>query len=100
MGFLSSLILLAAVRRNRMALTFTLIAVCGFGGTLLSFALGNQPVNLEVAGWTAATIPADWMTYRDRWDAAHTLSAGLAALAFAALVVGSRLGAGRARVAS
>jgi hypothetical protein len=39
-----------------------------------------------VAAWSATSVPPDWAAYRDRWDAAHALSAALAAIAFVTLL--------------
>jgi Domain of unknown function (DUF1772) len=87
LGLLSSSALLPLVRRRRTTFLLTLVAVLGFLGTLLSFAFGNRPINDAVAPWTATSLPADWASYRDRWDAAHVLSAGLAAVAFVSLLI-------------
>jgi hypothetical protein len=44
------------------------------------FAL-NDPVNVAFSQWTPARMPADWRSYRDRWEAGHALAAALSAVA-------------------
>jgi len=73
-------------RRGRVGFAPLLTAVSLFG-TLLVYWFGNRPVNALIVGWTAPTLPADWAVYRDTWENAHAISAGLAALGFAALLL-------------
>ena len=51
----------------------------------------NQPVNDQVMAWTAATIPADWSSLRDRWWTWHqarlTVALGAQFLLIAAIFV-------------
>lgn len=86
LGLLASVGVLVQVRGQRRSAALTLLGVLGFVGMLLSYALGNRPINDHIAVWTAASLPPDWATYRDRWDNAHTISAGLAALALIGLL--------------
>src|SRR5699024_2667799 len=65
-----------------------LLSAASLLGTLLVYWFGNRPVNALIVGWTAHTLPADWALYRDTWENAHAISAGLAALGFAALQIG------------
>jgi hypothetical protein len=44
---------------------------------------GASPAWLRAA--PVSTAPPDWTVFRDRWDDAHALSAGFAALALASL---------------
>jgi hypothetical protein len=69
-------------RQLRAVLAPAFAALCLLG-TLLSYFFGNRPVNTKVAGWTPATLPADWASYRDTWETAHAVSAILSAFAFA-----------------
>jgi hypothetical protein len=61
------------------------LGAAGLAGTLVAYAVGNAPVNARVAAWTPATLPPDWSAWRDRWETAHAVSAGLALLALIAL---------------
>lgn len=61
-------------------------ALC-FAGTLAAFWFGNRPVNAKVAVWTSTNLPPDWSSYRDSWETAHAISAGLGAVAFVALAL-------------
>ena len=84
-GLIISLVLLAANRRRqRLALLFGLAAVFYFG-MLLTFFLLNAPVNEAVNTWTPATLPADWASYRLRWETGHALAAMFALLGLAAV---------------
>lgn len=85
-----SLVLLATNRgRGRPALLFGL-AGAAYGAMLLSFFLFNAPVNEAVNKWTPETLPADWATYRLRWEIGHAIAAlaallGLVAVGWGAL---------------
>jgi hypothetical protein len=61
------------------------LGAAGLAGTLVSYAVGNRPVNARVAVWTPGTLPADWAVWRDRWETAHAVSAVLAVVALIAL---------------
>ena len=73
-------------RQTRVAFAPALAALCLLG-TLVSYFLGNRPVNTRVEHWTPATLPADWSSYRDTWEIAHGASAMLSGLALLALLV-------------
>lgn len=81
-------------RAGRAAVAPTIAAVC-FLGTLLVFWFGNRPVNNQVAEWTPSTIPPDWQAYRETWETAHAISAGLAGVALLALAIALVWGAHR-----
>jgi hypothetical protein len=86
-GLLCSGALAMMERHRRFGGVLAAVAAIAFAGTLLSYAFGNRPINDQVAVWTAASLPPDWTSYRDRWDAAHTLAAALSAIAFVTLLV-------------
>ncbi|HZQ38005.1 MAG TPA: hypothetical protein VFD32_18905 [Dehalococcoidia bacterium] len=86
-GLLTSLGALPFIRRDRVATLLTWLAALSFAGMLLSYAVGNRPVNDQVAAWSAGSPPADWMTARDRWDNAHAVSTVCAATALVSLLV-------------
>lgn len=79
-------IICLAKHQGTAAIVPLLAAVC-FAGTLLAFAFGNAPVNAKTAVWTAASLPQNWPAYRASWESAHTISAGLSAVAFLALAI-------------
>lgn len=85
LGLCSAILALVMLRTNRTARVGTAIAAVCFLGMLGCYWFGNRPINADVAAWTATTLPADWMTYRDRWDAFHATSTVFAAVAFVAL---------------
>ena len=82
-GLASTIAVAVVVRGDRVGRRVAVVAAACFAGTLVAFALGNAPVNAQVATWTAATLPADWTAARARWEAAHAVSAlfGLTATA-------------------
>ena len=56
----------------------------------------NVPVNEMMAGRTVATLPAEWMQVRDRWEADHTARTFVTLGGLAGTLAGSLLPAGRA----
>jgi uncharacterized membrane protein len=46
------------------------------------------PINNRIASWEKATPPADWKTFRGRWDMLHRWRVVLLTIAFACLIVG------------
>ncbi len=86
-GLLATCGLLVLLRGRRTAFLLTLVAALSFLGMLLSYFLGNRPINDLVAIWTPATLPPNWASYRDAWDTAHAISAGLALLALVTLLI-------------
>jgi hypothetical protein len=60
-------------------------ALCGSAALAVWFAYVD-PVNAALKAWTPETLPGDWTSYRDQWEAGHAVGAVLFALAFSALV--------------
>jgi hypothetical protein len=87
LGLLSTGLLAFFLRRQRTAFILTLLAALSFAGMLAVFALGNNPINVQVASWTPQTIPAHWRSVRDAWDSFHAASSALAALALILLLL-------------
>ena len=46
------------------------------------------PINNHIASWEKVTPPADWKTFRSRWDMLHRWRVVLLTIAFAFLIVG------------
>ena len=46
------------------------------------------PINNRIASWAEVTPPADWKTFRRRWDVLHRWRVVLLTTAFAFLIVG------------
>jgi hypothetical protein len=61
-------------------------ALCGSAALAVWFAYVD-PVNAALKAWTPETLPTDWTSYRDQWEAGHAVGAVLFGLAFSALVV-------------
>ena len=47
------------------------------------------PINNRIASWEKSTPPADWKTYRSRWDLLHRWRVVLLTIAFAFLIMGA-----------
>jgi hypothetical protein len=45
------------------------------------------PINRIFATWSASSLPADWSTYRDRWELWHAVIFALKLAAFSALAI-------------
>lgn len=89
LGLLASALLAFFLYRagQRQAAILAAVAALCFLGTLLIFALGNNPINVEVSSWTPTTLPANWRQARDAWQTFHTISAALSTVAVALLLV-------------
>jgi uncharacterized membrane protein len=46
------------------------------------------PINNRIASWERSAPPADWKTYRNKWDMLHRWRVVLLTIAFAFLIVG------------
>lgn len=87
LGLISCVVLLYLLRKQRVAFILALIAALSFAGMLAIFAFGNNPLNQQIAVWTASTLPANWRQTRDAWDTFHAASSALAALALVVLLI-------------
>jgi uncharacterized membrane protein len=54
-------------------------------GALVVTLAVNVPIDYQINGWTANTLPSDWMARRDKWELYHTIRTfvSLGALGFA-----------------
>lgn len=82
----TSLVLVYLRRRSRAVFAATVLASLGYVGMLAAFFVLNQPVNVAFASWTATSMPPDWMAYRARWEAGHTIAAAFALASLALLI--------------
>ena len=71
-GALVLVIGLAIIARHRPAVLglYLAAAVAIVAGGVITRLL-NQPINDQVMGWTATTIPTDWQSLRDSWWTWH-----------------------------
>ena len=88
LALLASIALVILVRQRPLPFWTSALAVVCVIGMLISFAVGNAPINQEQAGWTTTSLPANWREVRDSWELFHAASFGLATMAFTALLVG------------
>jgi hypothetical protein len=80
-------IVLWQIRGWKLSRVLTLVAaLCGSAALAVWFVYVD-PVNAALTAWTPETLPSDWTSYRDQWEAGHAAGAVLFALAFSALVV-------------
>ena len=87
---------LLVYRRNPTAGALTLVGfACMVGATAITL-LVNVPIDELMAGWTVATLPADWTQIRDHWEAYHTARTFLTLGGVAATLAGSLLPVERA----
>jgi uncharacterized membrane protein len=54
------------------------------GGVVTRFI--NQPMNAQVMGWTAGSLPSDWAELRAAWWKWHVVRTGLTVVGFALLL--------------
>jgi hypothetical protein len=81
-------------RRHRLA---GLVILVGFVCMVIATAttlIVNVPIDEVMAGWTASTLPPDWMQIRDRWEAYHTARTFVTLAGLAATLAGSLLPVG------
>ncbi|HVV65793.1 MAG TPA: hypothetical protein VHC42_10005 [Rhizomicrobium sp.] len=79
-----TLLLLTPRLRSGLARRPLIVAALAYVGMLAAFFLFNAPVNAAVGGWTAASLPADWPSYRARWETGHAIAAFCAMVGLAA----------------
>ncbi len=87
-AFATSLVLLILRRRTSGAWRPTLVAVAAYAAMLATFFMLNKPVNAALNGWTAASLPAGWRSYRLQWESGHALAATLSIIGLIAAVRG------------
>jgi hypothetical protein len=88
LAVLSTWLLVLLVRARRPAFGWTLAAALLVSAGLAAWFVLVAPMNAVLAQWTPASLPADWTTVRDRWEAGHAVHAALFGLGFAALLMG------------
>ena len=65
-------VLVALYRRRRRA--SLLLALAGVGSLAVALVITlvvNVPIDDAIARWTVDTLPSDWSSIRDRWEAFH-----------------------------
>jgi hypothetical protein len=78
-----------AYRRGSSGGALLLVAFACFLGATATTLLVNVPLDELMAGWTLATLPADWTQVRDRWETYHTVRTFLTLAGLAAMLAGS-----------
>jgi hypothetical protein len=81
-------ILAYLTRRNRRVFFLTAMAALLLMTAFAVVWVGLiRPVNVQTAGWTTETIPADWAEWRAQWEYSHTARFVLHFTAFCALLL-------------
>jgi hypothetical protein len=89
-ALVTTLALLVARRADKRARLLTLVAALAYAVMLAAYLVFNAPVNEAVNGWTPATLPGDWMSYRLQWETGHALAALMALIGLAVLALAFR----------
>jgi uncharacterized membrane protein len=91
--------LVAGILAHRRHAIAGYLVLAGFACVVAATAvtlLVNVPIDEVMAGWSVATLPADWTQIRDRWETYHTARTFLTLAGLAATLAGSLLPAERA----
>jgi hypothetical protein len=64
--------LMGLYRRRRASFSLMLAGVGLLVVALVITLSVNVPIDAAIDGWTVQTLPADWTSIRDRWQAYHT----------------------------
>jgi hypothetical protein len=75
LALLSTLPVLYFLYRQRRTrdLVLVLLGFLCFIVALVGTLAVNVPIDRQINAWTLATLPADWMQLRDRWEVWHTI---------------------------
>jgi hypothetical protein len=84
---IGTIALAAALRRQHLAGRLALVAAVLHAAALAVWVTVVAPANAEIGTWSASGIPADWTSWRDRWETGHAASFGLLLLGFVVLVL-------------
>ncbi len=85
-AFATTVTLLVVRGRDPAPMRLTLVAALAYAGMIAAFFAFNDPVNAALNSWTPSSIPADWESYRLRWESGHAVAAILAIAGIVALV--------------
>ena len=96
-AFLAAITVAVLVRKRLVPFLLTSLAVVCCVAALILWQIYNGPVNQAVDSWTVATMPSNWMTYRDRWEYAHATRAVLYTIGLGALSLSALTGAQTSR---
>jgi hypothetical protein len=91
LALLSALVTLALLRKGRQTVPFWWV-LAGF--LLMAVALVitlavEVPIDDQIQGWTAATLPGDWRSIQARWEQFHTVRTFLSIAAVIAVTIGA-----------
>jgi hypothetical protein len=81
-----TIVLFMTARRDAEGRSAYLVAAFCYLSMILYFFLFNDWVNQTLSSWTAATLPANWMDYRLKWETGYALAAVFSVIAFVTLL--------------
>ena len=67
------------ISRVRRARALWLAGSACYAVMLIAFFMFDAPIDAVLSGWNAASLPADWESYRAKWETGHAISAVFAA---------------------
>ncbi len=67
-ALITTAVVAALVRQRPRSLALMGVALFCLAAMIAVWAGGLSPIDSEVGGWTAHTMPANWPEYRNRWD--------------------------------
>jgi hypothetical protein len=82
----STILVAFLVRNRRPAFAWTLVAAIALVVSLGVWWVFIYPVNTELLKWTAETLPQNWADFRNQWEYAHAVRAGLLFVAYGGVV--------------
>jgi len=89
-AILSVVVVLYLLYRARSgALYLTLAGFVCFVIALLITLIVEVPIDNLIAGWTVASLPANWQQLRDRWELFHAIRSWVSVLGLALLLSGA-----------
>lgn len=85
---LSTLATMALLRKRRLPVLLTLVALLTVLAKFPVWALFIRPINEQTLGWAEDSLPPNWEELRDRWHRLHLLRFVLSAIGTSALLAG------------
>jgi hypothetical protein len=81
LALLTTIVLAFLRRGTARRFRLTVAAAVTYGLMIAAFFVFVAPVNRAVVGWTAATLPPDWESYRLQWEGGYLIAAVLSIIA-------------------
>jgi uncharacterized membrane protein len=85
---LLNLLVVLLFHRDGFTFRLNVIALAIQIAAVIFSLIGPVPINNRIAGWTSATLPADWQMQERRWDSYHWVRTCGLIIAFVLLAIG------------